>query len=166
MNKEEVDVYNMDRDKLNIIKNRDELISGEYRISVHIWIINSNNDFLIIKRSEKEDVYPGLWAQVGGGVKAGESSLETVVKECEEELGLELELDEIEFIDSYTRTEDIVDIFLVRKDIDIDELILEENEVEEVKHISFSEFEDMINDNKVVPSINPSYEKFKKYIFN
>lgn len=164
MNKEKVDVYNKDREKLNIIKSRDELIFGEYRISVHIWIVNSNNNFLVVKRSEKEDVYPGLWAQVGGGVKAGDDSITTVIKECREELGLEVIKEEIELIDSYSRTEDIVDVFVVRKDINIDELILEEDEIVEVKLVSFDEFENMIKNDKVVPSINPSYEIFKEYL--
>ena len=84
---EMVEIYNRFREKTGQIKERKELKEGEYRISVHIWILDSQNRILIEKRSEKEDKFPGMWAQVGGGVKAGETSKDTVFQECKEELG-------------------------------------------------------------------------------
>lgn len=83
---EKVDVFNKYRENKKITKRRGELVEDEYRISVHIWIKDLNNKILIEKRSNKEDKFPGMWAQVGGGVKAGESSKETAFRECIEEL--------------------------------------------------------------------------------
>ena len=85
---EQVDILNRFREQTGVTKGRKELVKGEYRISTHIWVMDSNGRILVLKRSEQEDKFPGMWAQVGGGVVAGDTSKETVIKECLEELGL------------------------------------------------------------------------------
>lgn len=83
---EQVDIYNRFREKTEFIKERNELSNGEYRISTHIWVKDKHNRILIEKRSVEEDRFPGMWAQVGGAVKTGDTSKMTVFKECKEEL--------------------------------------------------------------------------------
>lgn len=161
---EKVDIYNNKKEKTNQIKGRKELEKGEYRISTHIWIINSDNELLIQKRSEKENMFPNMWAQTGGGVQSGKTSKETIYDECKEELNIEIKEEEIYYIGSYIRTKDIVDVWMVVKDIDISSLILQEEEVAEVKFVDFNTFDEMIEKERVVPSINPSYMLFKNYI--
>lgn len=158
-----VDIYNRFREKTGKVKGRKELENGEYRISVHVWIVNSNNEILVLKRSEKEDKFPGLWAQIGGGVVSCDTSKGTVFKECIEELNYIVKEENLYYVGSYIRTKDIVDVWAVKQEVDLDKLILEEDEVDEVKLVSFDEFDEMINNNYVVPSINPSYELFKNF---
>ncbi len=161
---EKVDIYNKYREKTGNVKGRKELVSGEYRISTHIWIINFENKILVEKRSEKEDKFPGMWAQVGGGVKAGDTSKITVFKECKEELNFDVEEKNLFYIGSYIRTKDIVDVWMVKQNIDIEKLKLQEDEVAEVRLVTFDEFDKMIDSGIVVPSINPSYTLLKNYI--
>ena len=158
-----VDIYNKFREKTGNEKGRKELVNGEYRISCHIWLKDHENRLLLEKRSEKEDKFPGMWAQIGGGVKAGDSSKETVFKECKEELDLEVFEENLFYVGSYIRTKDIVDVWLVEQDVDVTKLKLQEEEVADIKLISFEEFDKMISDGVVVPSINPSYELMKNY---
>lgn len=160
---EKVDIYNKFREKIGYIKERKELEDGEYRISIHIWIKNQDNKILIEKRSEKEDKFPKMWAQVGGGVKAGDTSKITVFKECEEELNYKVKEENLFYVGSYIRTKDIVDVWMVNQHIDIDALELQEDEVSEVRLVTFEEFDEMIKNNKVVPSINPSYSLMKNF---
>ena len=160
---EKVDIYNKFREKTGNVKGRKELENGEYRISTHIWIKNQENKILIEKRSEKEDKFPGMWAQVGGGVKSGDTSKMTVFKECNEELNYDVKEENLFYIGSYIRTKDIVDVWMVNQDIDIDALELQEDEVAEVRLVTFEQFDEMIKDNKVVPSINPSYDLLKNF---
>ena len=161
---EYVDVYNRLRENMGYIKPRKEIQEGEYRISAHIWIVNDKGEILVQKRSELEDKFPGFWAQTGGGVKAGTTSKDTVNEECSEELGITVEDNEIYYVGSYTRTRDIVDIWLVTKNVDISNITIDLNEVAEVKFVSFDAFDKMIEDNIVVPSINPSYLLLKNYL--
>lgn len=107
-----------------------------------------------------------MWSQTGGGVLVNESSKETVKRESKEELNLEIDENEIYYIGSYVRKKDIVDVWLVKKEIDIDKLKLEPSEVENVKLATFEEFDNMIEEGVVVPSINPSYLLIKNYYEN
>ena len=56
---------------------------------VHVLVFNSKDDLLLQKRSMSKDVAPGKWdTSVGGHVNAGESLEEAVMREMEEELGI------------------------------------------------------------------------------
>ena len=46
-----VDKLNNKRQSLNKTAERQEKVDGEYRQSVHTWIMNSKGEFLIQKRS-------------------------------------------------------------------------------------------------------------------
>lgn len=160
---EQVDIYNRFREKTEFIKERNELSNGEYRISTHIWVKDKHNRILIEKRSVEEDRFPGMWAQVGGAVRTGDTSKMTVFKECKEELNYDVEEKNLFYIGSYIRTKDIVDVWMVNQDIDLDTLRLQEDEVAEVKLVTFKEFDKMIENGEVVPSINPSYDLMKNF---
>ena len=104
-----------------------------------------------------------MWAQVGGGVKTGDTSKITVFKECKEELNYSVKEENLFYIGSYIRTKDIVDVWMVNQDIDIDTLKLQEDKVADVKLVTFEEFDKMIENEKVVPSIKPSYSLVKNF---
>lgn len=163
---EKVDIYDRNREKTYKVKERNKLEEGEYRISVHIWIVNSKNELLIQKRTMDSKKFPGMWSQTGGGVLAGENSKEAVKRESKEELNLEIKDDEIYYIGSYVRKKDIADVWLVKKQIEVNNLKLQEEEVAEIKLVTFEEFDEMIKNGIVVPSINPSYLLMKNYFNN
>jgi dATP pyrophosphohydrolase len=48
-------------------------------------------EFLVLKRSDNEDIYPGLWQIVSGGIKRGEKAYEAVAREIKEEIGIKPE---------------------------------------------------------------------------
>ncbi len=45
-------------------------------------------EFLVLQRSEKEDIYPGLWQIVSGGIEPGEKAYEAALREIREETGV------------------------------------------------------------------------------
>ena len=52
-----VDVLNKMKQKTGNICKRNELKSGEYRLSAHIWIMNEENKILIQKRNNNYGKY-------------------------------------------------------------------------------------------------------------
>lgn len=60
-----VDKLNNKRQSLNKISERSEKILGEYRQSVHTWIMNSKGEFLIQKRTPNKRTFPNKWSQTG-----------------------------------------------------------------------------------------------------
>ena len=65
---------------------------------------------------------------------------------------------------SFKREYDFVDVWLVRKNIDIKKLKLQEEEVEEVKWVSKEEIEKMIKNNETTPNVDFYFNMLIKLI--
>ena len=62
-----------------------------YRTTVSAVIKNTKiNKYLLVKQPATVGVYPGLWAIPGGGIEVGETMYEALIRECKEEVGLEI----------------------------------------------------------------------------
>lgn len=44
-------------------------------------------EFLVLQRSDEEEIYPGLWQIVSGGIEDGEKAYEAALREVKEETG-------------------------------------------------------------------------------
>ncbi len=106
------------------------IMEGKYIQIVIMCIENGNNEFLIQKRALKKN---GKWALTGGHVISGEDSVTAVLRETQEELGLELEENEVELIFGKRAYDCFVDIYYIKKDIELSNLKLEKEEVENVE---------------------------------
>ena len=106
------------------------IMEGKYIQIVIMCIENGNNEFLIQKRALKKN---GKWALTGGHVISGEDSVTAVLRETQEELGLELEENEVELIFGKRAYDCFVDIYYIKKDIELSDLKLEKEEVENVE---------------------------------
>lgn len=155
-----VDIYNNRHESLNYQKGRKELESGEYRLSCFIWVINSDDKILLQQRLSNTKKMPNMWGTTAGGALAGETSLDGALRELHEELGIKADKDELEFIGSYKRINDFVEVWLCKKNIDLKELVLEPTEVQDAKWYSIEEFEEMIQNGM---GIDSGYDIFKMY---
>lgn len=158
-----LDLYDARKNKLNklLIRETEKVKNGEYKQSVHVWIMNSKNEFLIEKRSYHMEMNPGKWAFVGGVVDTGETSLEGALRETKEELGIDVDINQIELMFTFKRKEDFVDVWIARNDIELNKLILQKEEVCDAKWVNIEELENMIDSRKFVPSIELYYIFFK-----
>ena len=155
-----VDKLDNKKEYLNKVSERHEKIEGEYRQSVHTWIMNSKGEFLIQKRTPNKKNFPNMWSQTGGGVDSGETTLQAAIRECHEELGINIEKDEIEFMLSFKRKYDFVDVWLVKHDYDISTLVLQEDEVSDVMWASIDEIRELMGTGKLAKSIDIYFDMF------
>ena len=66
---------------------------------VHVWIVNRRNKLLVQKRSDLKEFCPLMWdVSFAGHIKAGENSLDACEREAKEELGLNIDDDELKFL--------------------------------------------------------------------
>jgi len=57
-----------------------------------IIFINNADQILLFKRDDKDGIpFPGYWDVLGGHVEEGETPEECIIREMDEEIGLELE---------------------------------------------------------------------------
>ena len=163
---EMVDLYNSKKENLHKQWERRSTIEpplGEYKLNVHVWFLNSKNELLIQKRGDNLKRHPGKWNFTGGAVDSDESSLEGAKRETKEELGIDIE--NLEYMLSFKREHDFVDVWIAKVDIDVKDLTVSEREVSEVKWVSLEQLEELMINNQFVPSLNLYYEIFKKLLY-
>lgn len=130
------------------IERGEELKEGDYHLVVHIWVINSKKELLIQRRADHIKILPGIWAATGGSGVSGEDSITAAIRELSEEMGIKVEKEDIKKINRVIRKNSISDVWLVEKDIDINDLVLQKEEVSDAKWVSLEEFKNMINDER------------------
>ena len=104
-----------------------------------------------------------MWETVSGGAVEGDTPVSGALRELEEELGIKATKDELKFIGSYVRINDYVEVFILEKDIDINELKLQEDEVQDAKWVEISEFEKLIEKEQ---ASDTGFYIFKNYYDN
>ena len=150
------DSYDISKNKTGLTYYKGEILpDGHYYLVVIIIIQNNKGEFLIQKRSVRKD---GTWALTGGHPKSGESSLEGILTEVKEEIGLDLSQNPI-LVETYNDENTIVDIYYIKEEANIDNLVLQVEEVEQVRWASLEEIEAM-NSKKIFHETH--YEIFHK----
>lgn len=71
-----------------------------------IVLIRRKGRFLLVKRSEDDDIFPGFWQNMGGKIEIGETVEKAVVREVKEEVGLNVEDVHPNFVHSYSWKKD------------------------------------------------------------
>jgi len=140
--KEKWDVYSKDKKLLNkTIENSDEFLLNEYHLGVIALIINSEGKVLMTKRSMTKTLFPGKWEFVQGGVLAGESSIEGILREVKEEIAVTFSHADTKTspVYSYIDGKSILDVWLFNKDVIIEETKLQEIEVDDIHYYSKAE---------------------------
>lgn len=125
-----------------------------YHKPAWVWIINSKNELLVQKRAACKKVQPNKWDMPSAGhVDAGETPLEGAIRETEEELGLKTEASEYRFLGEYIEDScrEIGQVFLLHCDRAAEEFVLQEDEVAEVKWLSFGEFKALLYSDDFTP---------------
>ena len=150
------DLYNSKRILTGeVIEKGKEVPLGSYYITVVVFIENEQGEFLLQKRVMKKD---GKWATTGGHPKSGESSLQGIVTEIEEELGINVKENELTLFKTIQTEDDFVDLYYLRKNIDIRDIKIQEEEVEKVMWASREEITKLIDEKHFSSSHREFYD--------
>ncbi len=143
---EKWDVLNADGEFMGktILRGKCNLKPGEYHLVVHIWVISSQGDILIQRRSENKKLMPGEWAATGGAAISGEDSYTAANRELYEELGIVSNKQTLKKLTRMRRRNSLLDIWFINTDIKISNLRLQKDEVAEARWVSRNEFKQMI----------------------
>ncbi len=135
----------------------------EYHIVVNIWIKNKDGKYLIQQRNKLSDKKPFMWAATAGAVVAGDSSFITALKETKEELGINLNQEELKLLKRYFVTDNyanfILDLYLIEEDILLKDLNIDKLEVKDCKYASIKEIREQVSQRLFI-----DYEKITKQI--
>ncbi|MCR5146059.1 MAG: NUDIX domain-containing protein [Clostridia bacterium] len=156
---EKRDLYDENRNLTGkTIYKGEEIPEGSYIIVVLVFIQNSEGKFLIQKRSERKN---GLYATTGGHPKSGEDSVQGIITEVKEEIGVDLKLEDLQLYFGGRSEEERVfwDDYYVKMDIsNIENLQLQEEEVASLHWFSIDEIKDLMKNDLFFKN---HYEEFE-----
>ena len=154
------DLYDKERNPLGKTHIRGlPLDKGEYHLVVFVWTFNSCGQVLMTKRSAEKQSYAGLWEHTGGSVQAGETSLQAIQRELREETGISATVEDLQLAESYRRSNDICDIYFLKKDVPLEEIRLQPGETCDAKWVSRAQLEDMISKGEVA---RPDAQRYRQ----
>ena len=168
---EKWDLFDENRKPLNKTHNReDKMKIGENHIVVDIWTVNDNNEILLTLRHPDKKEYPNSWENTGGSALSGETSRAAVIRELFEETGIVANENEVFFLGTKKETTAFVDTYIVRKNMKISELTMQEGETVDAQWVALDKLDEMIEVGTVAlpvaERLSPLRKVFMDFIFS
>ncbi|MBO5477872.1 MAG: NUDIX domain-containing protein [Clostridia bacterium] len=108
-------------------------------VTVVVFIYSKKTGkWLMQKRSKDKG---GKWATTSGHPISGQTSIDGMVTEIKEELGLNVRKEELELITTMKRKDKFVDIYYLEKDVNIEKLYIQKEELTEVNWMTKNDVE-------------------------
>lgn len=162
---EYIDIYDEKRRKTGKLHLRGTpMQAGEFHLVVEIWTVNSKDELLVTQRHP--DKKGGmLWECTGGAVSAGEDSQAAAVRELEEEIGLKVEPDDLQFLGEIRRGHRFGTSYLLKTDISLVDLKFQEDEVIAAKWVTKEELKKMLDERKTTETLPQRFSYYEDEIF-
>lgn len=162
LNMEKRDLFNSDGNFINSTIYKGDSIPEGYYIDVVIIIMqNKDGKFLIQKRSKEKN---GLWALTGGHTKSGQTSIEGILDEVKEEIGLDISNEEIVQFEKIRKEKAFYNLFYVKMEFDESKIKLQKSEVDDYKIASLNEIEEIIKKGDFFESHEKALRKCLEYL--
>ena len=129
--------------------------TGARHRTAHIWVVRAGQngyDVLLQKRAMNKDSFPGRYdTSSAGHIQAGDEPLESALRELKEELGISASPSDLEpagsfkiqyekeFYGKLFKDNEIAFVFVYRKPIEINKLILQREELDSVDWFNLKE---------------------------
>lgn len=158
------DLYDVNRKKTNQTWVRGEMLQpGAYHLVVHVCVFDSNGNMLIQQRQPFKEGWPNMWdLTVGGSAVAGDTSQTAAQRELYEEIGLDLDFQQVRPHLTINFERGFDDIYLIEKNVPLQTLTLQYEEVQNVKWASKNEILAMIRNGEFIPY----YESLIQLLFD
>ena len=146
-----IDIYDSNRafTGLTIPREGARMKEGQYMLYVLAIIQDAQGRILITQRSLDKHWAAGWWEVTGGGVAAGETSEQAIVRELAEEVGLDVADYPLEIVYTYENVDlesgdnYFVDIYRFKLDFSVEDVVLQEAEAIDCKLATFDEIEQL-----------------------
>ena len=162
---EKRDLYDINR-KLTgkTIFKGENIPDKNYIIVVLVFIQNSEGKFLIQKRNKEKN---GKYATTGGHPKSGETSIQGIISEVKEEIGLNINPKDLKLYYSGRSDSQRVfwDDYYIKMDVpNIQHLPLQKEEVESVCWLSIDEIKALMKEDKFFKNHYEEFEILLKWL--
>ena len=164
---EMLDIVDENGHPTGVVKERTKVHEdGDLHRTSHVWIVRDTKDgleVLLQKRSDNKDSFPGCYdTSSAGHIPAGQSFLESALRELHEELGIKVNGDRLEekgmqrviseniFHGKVFKDNQISKVYRAKiNDLDIDKINLQEEEVESVIWMNLKKCIEAVKNNSI-----------------
>ena len=130
---------------------------GEYGLVVCVWVYDGQGKVLLTRRAPEKS-FAGTWENSGGGVQAGETSLQAIVRELYEETGIQAAPEEFKLLCSGRDRIAHYDFYALRRSSDT-KIILQPGETDDYRWATYDEVEDMIEMKRICDVIGKQFRR-------
>lgn len=141
---EYLDLYDKDGNKTGKTMIRGQEVPDGYYFNIVVCFIkNKEGKYLMQKTSKQKG---SVYATTGGHVTAGQTLIESMIRELKEEIGIDVTEKELKYVDKYIKDNQVVfNIYFLEKEIDIRKCKLQKEEVEALYWMSEEEIQEIID---------------------
>jgi isopentenyldiphosphate isomerase len=147
-----IDIYNEDNESFGSPKMKSEAHRGGlWHRASHVWIYNDKGEILLQLRSKEKELNPDRWdVSAAGHIQTGEEPIDAAIRETKEEIGLAIDLKDLDFL-KIRKIDEVVGniknkefqyIYIFKFNGDLKDLVLQEEEVSEVRFAAIIEIEE------------------------
>ena len=155
MAKEYFDILDENGNKTGKTKLRSEVHrDGDWHKAVHVWILNKDGDVLLQRRCASKDSNPNMLdISSAGHLSAGDDSLQGAIRELKEELNLDVNPSDLQFIKTlkrsskYTETfinNEFDDMYILITDKTVNDMSYQKEEISEIFFVPYKNFKKMV----------------------
>lgn len=153
---EYVDILDEKGNKTGLTKSRkDAHIDGDWHKVAFIFVVNDKGEIILQKRSDEKETNPNKWtASASGHLSAGDTDIEGAIRELEEEIGIQASAEDLKYLFTVNekhikevknlKIRHIADVYLLYRNIELSSLVLQQEEVSDVKYVHYKDFEKML----------------------
>lgn len=143
------DIYDKERQLTGRVHRRGTpWCKGEYGLVVCVWVYDGKGKLLLTRRAPGKS-FAGTWENSGGAAKAGETSLQAIVRELWEETGICAQPEEFELFSSDRDKNAHYDFYCLQRDVPIEQIVLQPGETDGAKWVSFDQVHEMIRTGQI-----------------
>ena len=121
---------------------------GEYGLVVCVWVYDGNGKVLLTRRAPGK-TYAGTWENSGGAAKAGETSLEAIVRELYEETGIRADPEEFELLETCQDSIAFYDHYCLHRATPLSDIVLLPGETDDAQWATFEQVHALIRQKQI-----------------
>lgn len=151
--------------------------NGWWHNTIHVWLFTNNGEILLQQRSHKKAIFPLLWdVSAAGHIDAGETIENAAIRETFEELGLQLKIKDLikigvhkhasSYANGSIQDNEFHHVFIAKLKTEIDKLKPQQEEVEDIKLVSFAEFNLLLENSKHNNHFVNTNKDYYKFVLN
>jgi 8-oxo-dGTP pyrophosphatase MutT (NUDIX family) len=121
---------------------------GEYGLVVCVWVYDGQGKLLLTRRAPGK-TYAGTWENSGGAAKAGETSLQAIVRELYEETGISAQPEEFRLLETTKDNAAFYDHYCLRRATPLSDIVLLPGETDDAMWATFDQIHEMIRHKQI-----------------